>query len=466
MKPQEIKNLQEKKLKEMFQKEIPRHPYYREMLEAKGINASEMSGSGDLRQIPFTVKEDILPPDDRMHPWKFVLEAPSEEEQPKQKGGLLSKLLKKGEKEGGADEYRLSQLFYTSSRTGGKPVPLVFTIRDIENLKEAGNRSFNMWGFSRDDSVVNAFSFVPNISFWQQFHATMELGATALQTGGGRVIGAERIVTVMQNLEAQVLMTFPGYADFLMQSLVFFNVKVPELEAIVVGMEDAPQVLLDRISKNMEKAGAKDSRVYRTYFLSEAKVGWPECSPGNGYHVHPDHALVEIVDPETGEPKGEKEPGEIVVTNLDARGTVLLRFKSGDIATGGITYEPCPACGRAFPRILGDIDKKHYYYELNTSEGKKNLDFNNIRRKLFAYKELSQWYLEIKNEDGGDKLNLKIFPAQGAGENGLEEKLKSDLSGETGIPVDVENTSIEDTLNRIGMEKGITEKRIFDLREN
>ncbi len=40
------------------------------------------------------------------------------------------------------------------------------------------------------------------------------------------------------------------------------------------------------------------------------------------------------------------------------------------------------------------------------------------------------------------------------------------LSGETGVPVDVENTSIEDALNRMGMEKGITEKRIFDLREN
>ena len=97
----------------------------------------------------------------------------------------------------------------------------------------------------------------------------------------------------------------------------------------------------------------------RTYGFTEAKLAWSEC-PFNedagsaGYHIHPDLALVEIVDPETGEPRGEGEPGEIVFTPLDARGSVVLRYRTGDCIDGGLdATSPCPFCGRVVPRLVG-----------------------------------------------------------------------------------------------------------------
>lgn len=464
MSPEAVRGIQDKYFKELVQKEIPGHPYYRDKLASEGIDISSIKGLDDLKRLPFTEKEDIMPPGELMHPWKFVLEAPSEDEC--SKGGLLSRLFKKKGSGTGKAEYGLYQLFYTAGRTAEKPVSLVFTGRDIDNLQKIGLRSFEMWGFDRDYNVINAFSYFPHVSFWQQFYTTTHLQSTAIQTGGSRVLGTQRLAGILRNTGARVLMTFPGYADYLFQVLEVAGVSLPGLEAVVLGMEDASPELIDRIKAGMEKAGAADTRVYRSYFVSEAKAGWPECSPGCGYHVIPDHALVEIVDPQTGEPRGEGEPGEIVVTNLDARGTLLLRFKTGDLAQGGITYEPCPGCGRAFPRLLGNIDRKSNYCEVNTGEDKKTLDFNRFRRKLFEYPWLKQWYLEINEGASGDELKLVIFAPEAGGQEDLTGKLARKMEQDTGIPIRVESSTLEEIINRQGMERRITEKRLFDLREN
>jgi len=47
------------------------------------------------------------------------------------------------------------------------------------------------------------------------------------------------------------------------------------------------------------------------------------------------------------------ETGELVVTNLDARGSVVLRYRTGDILAGGYTTGRCPCCGRTMPGPAG-----------------------------------------------------------------------------------------------------------------
>jgi len=463
-----MKSLQETLLQGMLQKEIPRHPYYARLFQEKDIDLSRIKRTGDLQQLPFTYKEDMCPSEDLMKPWEFFLEAPSDggsPEEQKKRGGLLGGLLKKKKTlDTGTDPDLLSQLYYTGGRRATKPVPLVFTAYDIANLKEMGHRAFQMWGFTREETVINAFSYMPHISFWQQFYTTMELGSTALQTGGGRILGAEKILKALQNLEAQVLLTFPGYADFLLKSLRYFDIEIPDLETIVLGMDDASMSLVERLKLGMKNAGTSNQRIRRVYFLSEAKGGWPECAPGYGYHVHPDHALVEIVDPETGEAKGEEEPGEVVVTNLDARGTVVLRLRSGDLATGGITYRPCPNCGSNFPRILGDLDRLDYIFELSDSEEQDKFNFNRARRRLHALAELNQWYLEILKGSRGDELKLYFSPVKGLDEEEAARKAKEEIQQETRVPVSTERLSMENIIQRQGMEKKITEERISDMR--
>jgi len=73
-----------------------------------------------------------------------------------------------------------------------------------------------------------------------------------------------------------------------------------------------------------------------------------ECIEKGGLHIFEDHFLVEIVDPDTGEPLPDGKRGELVLTTLTREGMPMLRFKTKDISS--IIKEKCP-CGRTFAKI-------------------------------------------------------------------------------------------------------------------
>lgn len=73
-----------------------------------------------------------------------------------------------------------------------------------------------------------------------------------------------------------------------------------------------------------------------------------ECSALDGFHCWEDLALVEVLDPESGEPVAEGGRGEMVVTNLVDHTDPLIRYRSGDLVR--YTREPC-RCGRTHMRI-------------------------------------------------------------------------------------------------------------------
>ncbi|UCH50417.1 MAG: phenylacetate--CoA ligase family protein, partial [Chloroflexota bacterium] len=75
------------------------------------------------------------------------------------------------------------------------------------------------------------------------------------------------------------------------------------------------------------------------------------CEKQSGMHITTD-AIVEIVDPKTGEQLGPGQEGEVVVTPFDEV-YPLIRFGTGDLSM--FDDEPC-GCGRTtlkLPKILG-----------------------------------------------------------------------------------------------------------------
>jgi phenylacetate-CoA ligase len=49
------------------------------------------------------------------------------------------------------------------------------------------------------------------------------------------------------------------------------------------------------------------------------------------------------------------EPGVLVFTHIGWRGTVLVRYWTGDLIHGGMIRDRCPHCGWTFPRIFPPI---------------------------------------------------------------------------------------------------------------
>ncbi len=87
--------------------------------------------------------------------------------------------------------------------------------------------------------------------------------------------------------------------------------------------------------------------VLSTYQAVETgRLGF-ECEVRRGFHLNVDLCAVRIVDAE-GEMVGPGEAGEVVVSNLYNRATVLLNYRLGD--RGALATGPC-TCGRSLPRL-------------------------------------------------------------------------------------------------------------------
>ena len=86
------------------------------------------------------------------------------------------------------------------------------------------------------------------------------------------------------------------------------------------------------------------------------KVGFT-CEEREGFHLHEDLCHVTIVDRD-GKRLPDGEPGEIVLSNLVNRGTVLLNYRIGDL--GRISTAGC-ACGRT-TQVLADLEGRTSEY--------------------------------------------------------------------------------------------------------
>ena len=87
--------------------------------------------------------------------------------------------------------------------------------------------------------------------------------------------------------------------------------------------------------------------VYSTYNMNEMGAFSFECEKRNGFHLNIDACYSRIVD-EKGESVPDGTAGEVIISNLVNRATVILNYRTGDRAM--MSSEPC-SCGRTLPLL-------------------------------------------------------------------------------------------------------------------
>jgi phenylacetate-coenzyme A ligase PaaK-like adenylate-forming protein len=178
--------------------------------------------------------------------------------------------------------------------------------------------------------------------------------------------------------------------------------------------------------------------------------------------------FVEVINPETGQRVGENQAGEIVFTQLDARGTIVLRYRTGDLIEKGISYAPCPHCGRTCPRLVGKISRVSDMHHLNLDKLKGTLvDFNKLEHLIDDTPGVGAWQVEIrkKNDDPLEMDELIIHVVALKGAQDLSQHIHSRFKQELELaPNAIEYHSWEAmrTLQGVGTE--LKEKKIIDNR--
>ena len=445
---------------------LPFSPHYRALFKDLGLRADDLRDFQSMECIPFSSKEDLLK-DARA----FVL-APEEKVLKRRPSNILAALVRGREtvKEELEREFRPLMLTSTTGRSA-EPAPFIYTAQDIKVLSTAGARVMRICGARRDMRMLNMFPFAPHLAFWQTHYAGTEFGVFMVSTGGGKSLGTEGNLRLMRKIDPDVLIGMPTFLYHLLRAAVDGGMRCAKLSKIVLGGEKAPSGMRRRLRALAAELGAEEVDVLPTYGFTEAKMAWPQC-PGmdTGYHLSPDLGIVEIIDPVTGAQLPEGEPGEVVWTPLEARGSVVLRYRTGDIVSGGIAYGKCPHCGRNMPRLMGEISRTSEIREMRLDKLKGTLlDFNQLEHALDNCELVGTWQVEIRKTNDDplelDELILHVHKSDGCSEAEARDALYDRFVAETEThPNAIIFHTVEEMRRMQGVGTALKEQRVVDHR--
>ena len=430
-----IRQLQARKLHRYLRDVVlPFSPHYREMFSELGLRADSISSLDDLRKIPFTTKADLL--NTPQHPQRakeFVLTP--DPHVIAHRPSMVLRALTRGRSRVQQElesEYRPLLLTTTTGRSA-EPIPFLFTRHDLDNLAITGRRTFEVCGARREMKLLNMFPYAPHLAFWQTHYGGEAFGVFVTSTGGGKVLGTEGQLRFIRKVQPDVIIGMPTFVYHVLHQAAEENVRCESLKRIVVGGEKVPDGMRRKLVSLAHELGARDVEVVATYGFTECKTAFAECprgldEPSCGYHLYPDLGIFEIVDPKTGDVLPPETPGELVFTPLDARGTVVLRYRTGDLVEGGLTYARCPNCGRSVPRLVGNISRCAEVREMRLDKIKGTLvDFNELEHLLDDYAHVGAWQIELRKRNDDplelDELILHVTKHNGVSEAQLAREL-------------------------------------------
>ena len=290
-------------------------------------------------------------------------------------------------------------------------------------------------------------------------------------------MGTDASVSLMGRIKPDAIIGMPTFIYHVLQQAVEEGLTWKNLQKVVLGGEKVPNGMRRKLKALAAELGSGKVDVLATYGFTEAKTAWPECpnpsGESTGYHLSPDLGIVEIIDPETGTPVGENSPGEIVYSPLNARGSVVIRYRTGDEISGGLTHEPCPSCGRSVPRLIGNISRVSDYRRLRIGKLKGTLvNFNELEHILDDIDEIGTWQMEIRNVNddplAGDEIIVHVCRnprLRNIKRDSLNAMIRRRFQvGAEISPNRIEFHSAAQIRDKQGVGENLKEEKVIDLR--
>lgn len=314
MDPQARQVYLDRRVREIVTHAFAHAPAFAQKMAAVGAQPGDIRGVADLARLPITEKADLVKLQRAGLPF----------------GGLVGEQIDK-----------LSRIYVS-------PGP-IFEPGEKVYSDDRWAQAFFAAGFRRGDIAQVTFNFnlVP-FAFW--LDASLNLvGCVSVPAGVGNT---EMQIQIMRELGVAGYLGTPSFLATIAdraEELGLDLKKDLQLKVAFVAAEMLPESLRASLEQRLGMV------IRQSYGTADVGCLSYECFHMGGMHFAQD-CVVEVVDPETGQPVGEGEPGEVVATVFD-HAYPLIRFGTGDLSS--YTNEPCP-CGRTAPkltRIMGRVDQ-------------------------------------------------------------------------------------------------------------
>lgn len=306
---EELRALQSQRLVHQVNHVWDHVPYYRKLMEEKGVVPADIQSVDDLYKLPFLTKADLR------EAYPYGLRAVPESE---------------------------CVRIQSTSGTTGRRVIAFYTQHDVDLWEDCCARAIMSIGGTKEDVChvsygYGLFTGGPGLN-----GGSHKVGCLTLPMSSGNT---DRQLQFMEDLGSTILCCTPSYAAYLGECIAKRGMKDRiRLKAGIFGAEAWSEEMRKDIEKSL---GIKAYDIYGLTEISGPGVSY-ECVAQAGMHINEDHFIPEIIDPETGEvlPYGEK--GELVFTSITKEAFPLLRYRTRDITI--LNPEPCQ-CGRTFVRM-------------------------------------------------------------------------------------------------------------------
>jgi len=285
--------------------------------------------------------------------------------------------------------------------------PLASTRGDLDVIARAGARLWSVLGLTSDDALLSALPGAQTTEHVALQYAALAAGSPAMFPGDDPAD-----VAAVARVAPPTVLAVP-------------SASAAELVATLReagGVDRLRTLLLVGMPTDDERAAATEAlaekstavTVLAVHAPAGARVLWAECREAGaegGLHTYPDLEVVQLVDPETGE--AAADGGEVVLTQLQLRGSALLRWRTGDLTPSRIESATCKGCGRTVPRLDG---VRRAALVLRSDDGEV-LDLRALAGALVGRADVGDWriVLQRRGRDGRAQVVVHLSTDAEAG---------------------------------------------------
>ncbi len=484
----------------------PYHPFLRRRYREAGVDVSKLRNADDIRRLPIIDKSDL-----QRNPGLFVLQ-PNDprnpslpdgyETQPVSKADVAKYLLQaitnsppdnvwltrestlaKRMRRRGLAEW-LPIHYHASTGSTGTPTPVAYTHYDFRHaLAELTsiypapkipepNRTYFEW----TDRIMSVLPGAPHIAFFLPIMTKMLSGISSFETFGGAMIPTDRQIAIFAKDGFASLTAIPSYlVHWLRRAAVLLEQNkikpLKNLKSAIVGAEPLTESQRSYIRELALSVGAhRDFSIFQTFGMTEMKWTFVECAEGSGLHANPKYFYCELLHPETREPVAPGEPGVLVFSHIGWRGTVLIRFWTGDLIKGGMRWERCGHCGYTFPRLYPPICRAEKDF---TKLKGTRVDLSLLVEVVRDTPGVRQFQITLESESDGkqfsrDVLAIQVVPERGSAVSDIQERVHGRVKTFTEVSPDrIEFEPDEAALEkRLFARNGIKAEYLVERRTN
>ncbi len=412
----ELRALQTRRLRDTLQQVYENQAPYRAKCLAAGVHPDDFKSLDDLRRFPFTSKDDLRD----AYPFG-MLAIPREQ----------------------------CVRLHASSGTTGRPTVVGYSARDIDTWSDLMARSLYAGGARPGDIIHNAFGYGLFTGGLGAHYGAERLGCTVVPMSGGF---GERQVQLISEFGARVVLMTPSYMLAVADEFERQGVD-PRATAMRVGIFGAEPWTENMRAEIERRLGIDATDIYGLSEVMGPGVACEFIETKDGPTVWEDHFLPEIVDPESGAPVPDGQPGELVFTTLTKEAMPVVRYRTRDLTRllpGSVTAM------RRMAKITGRSD------DMLIVRG-VNLFPSQVEEQILRDPALSGHYvIELSRTGALDDLLVRVearVALDGEATGRSAEELARRLKGMCGLSATIDIASPGAVERSMGKAKRVIDKR-------